>query len=319
MNKTLYIISVLFVIFILTITYTDHEASNNNVSSHGSLPSQINVSQSQVHQSEEHYLMENQCKNDVSTIPRLNSFGSIVISERLPNNSAVRFNENIIIIPKTDLNKSITTGKMYLQNWTHEIGITVPCYIQGGEATLDNNSTSKGFHDLGLCISTSSQIDLTNERCIFLKTVNYESELPPGRVHMATYAIPLANTSWDKWDHVYCSKVIDYLSVCGHPELWVKNFTSPCYCNSHTIIKKVLDEIDEAGFSTMISSEKSTSNEIFSQIEIYIYRKGDEYLYVEFAKVKGMDLVRVLMIMGDEEIVKAYAEAFSARTPTSQN
>lgn len=58
--------------------------------------------------------------------------------------------------------------------------------------------------------------------------------------------------------------------------------------------------------------KKPTKNEYFKPLSVKLYRKGNQYHYVEFSEVKGMDLVRVLMIMGDEEVVKAYAEAFTA-------
>ena len=42
-----------------------------------------------------------------------------------------------------------------------------------------------------------------------------------------------------------------------------------------------------------------------------LYRKGDRYLYVEVAEVKGRGLLRVFMAMGEEETLKPYVEVFS--------
>jgi hypothetical protein len=78
------------------------------------------------------------------------------------------------------------------------------------------------------------------------------------------------------------------------------------------VIAQLDDAIKAKGFEEVILEKKPTENEYFKPLSAKLYRKDDQYLYVEFAQVKGMDLVRVLMIMGNETVVKAYAEAFTA-------
>ncbi|AEK73684.1 hypothetical protein GQS_08950 [Thermococcus sp. 4557] len=248
-------------------------------------------------------------RDSPSPIRGLNSFGNIMVLEHLPNGSVVRFTENVLAFPGPG-NNSTASGKMYLINWTEGLGITPPCTIQGGAAILENNVTAEGFHDLSLCIANSSEIGLTYAGCLRKERASFKTELPPGRVSMATYAVPTSSATWDRWDHVYCGRVIDYQSVCGHPELWLKNLTSPCHNSLDEVLKALKGKIESRGFEE-IGSER-TGGQMFERVEVKLYRRDNEYLYVELAKVEEMDLVRVLMIMGDEKVVKAYAEAFTA-------
>ncbi|ASJ02653.1 hypothetical protein A3L09_04950 [Thermococcus profundus] len=238
----------------------------------------------------------------------LNSFGSLAVAERLDGHWT-RFTEGISLIPRVDFKASQSYGRLYLRNWTSELNLTPPCYVQGGEGVFEANSTAKAFYNALLCTSNSSETSLMNSPCNGRESLRERAELPAGRVYLAMYVVPTGNASWDRWDHVYCSNVVDFLSVCGHPEKWVKNFTLPCHCGVESVLSDLKGRIEKAGFK-QISSARVDGNSVFSEVHRLTYRGSKGYLYLEVAGINGMDAARVLMVMGDENVVKAVSELF---------
>lgn len=238
----------------------------------------------------------------------LNSFGSLAVAERF-NGHWARFTEGISLIPRVDFKASESYGRVYLRNWTSELNLPPPCYIQGGEGVFEANSTAKVFYNAMLCTSNSSETSLMNSQCNGRESLRGRVELPAGRVYLAMYVVPTGNASWDRWDHVYCSDVVDFLSVCGHPEKWVRNFKVPCHCGVESVLSDLKERIEKAGFE-QVSSARVNGSGVFSEVHRLTYRGSKGYLYLEVAGINGMDAARVLVVMGDEKIVKAVSGLF---------
>lgn len=240
----------------------------------------------------------------------LNSFGSLAVAQRFEDHW-VRFTEVFALIPKVDLRTSKSYDRLYIENWTSGMNITPPCYVQGGEGVFETNSTAKVFYHAALCTSNSSETNLMYSPCEELKTLRGRVELPAGRVSLAMYIVPTGNASWDRWDHVYCSQVEDFLRTCGHPEKVVKNFTVPCHCGIEAVLSYLRERIEAAGFE-QVSSNETNGNDVFSEVHRLTYRGPSGYLYLEVAGIKGMNAARVFIALGDEEMVKAVSRVFSS-------
>ncbi len=89
------------------------------------------------------------------------------------------------------------------------------------------------------------------------------------------------------------------------------NLTALCACGSEDLIEALKASINSAGFEEVPLWRTPRENDCFKPLMADLYRKGDRYLYVEVAEVKGRGLLRVFMAMGEEETLKPYVEVFS--------
>jgi hypothetical protein len=63
----------------------------------------------------------------------------------------------VSLIPRVNFKASKSYGRLYLRNWTSELNLTPPRYVQGGEGVFEANSTAKAFYNALLCTSNSSE------------------------------------------------------------------------------------------------------------------------------------------------------------------
>ena len=221
------------------------------------------------------------------------------------NGSKVDFSESFGVWP-------ITGGSGYsiINEWTTELGIAPPCHIQRGEVKVKIEKGAQASHNVYLCHHNPNPPDPLSEKCI--KEYNLRTKLitPEGEVRIATFAVPLGKGSWKKTDMPFCGKALDLTSTGACPPVtaWVNG---TCNCTPEEILKATLKRLESAGFSKSKDVE-ALETAVLKPIYSAFFVKDDQYLYVEFVEVKDVNLMRVLMVMGDEKTVKAYAKAFSA-------
>ena len=180
-------------------------------------------------------------------------------------------------------------------NWTEELGIKPPCVLQGKSGIV-------GLEKEGYILrwTVLNHVDCNGPREMTPQEIK-SSPAPAGRVHFAYYIVPAREAEFRI-----------YVSVSWGGPVEFEDVKARCTCPVETVIAQLDDTIKTKGFEEVVLEKKPTENEYLRPLSIKLYRKGDQYLYVEFSEVKDMDLIRVLLIMGDEKTVKAYAEAFTA-------
>ncbi|WP_148883412.1 hypothetical protein [Thermococcus aciditolerans] len=198
-------------------------------------------------------------------------------------------------------------GTMRIAPWATEMGISPPCAIQKSEVLVTLNGRGSTWH-VGMlkwkCENSSEP------KCGIISQSSHRDSVPAGEVRMAYYLIPTGEGRWFLRDYPLCGNETDFEKVCGYPPV-PKWFNGTCNCSLENVIRATEGKIRDAGFREA-SEVEPPEGDILLGLYSRLYRRGDEYLYVEFAEVRGMNLARVLMIMGDEEVVKAYAKAFTA-------
>ncbi|NJE09409.1 hypothetical protein [Thermococcus sp. MAR1] len=221
------------------------------------------------------------------------------------NGSKVSFSESFGAWP-------ITGGSGYsvIDEWATQLGIAPPCHIQRGEVRVQIEKGALASHGMYLCHHNPNPTDSLREKCLKEYTLRTELMIPSGEVKIATFVVPIGEGRWKKTDMPFCGKALDLTSAGSCPPVtsWVNG---TCSCIPEDILKTTIGSIESAGFK---KREEVTVLETEALKPLYsaLFVKNDQYLYVEFSEVKDMNLVRVLMIMGDEKTVKAYAEAFTA-------
>ncbi|NJE03716.1 hypothetical protein [Thermococcus sp. MV11] len=219
-------------------------------------------------------------------------------------NLYVEYNDGLAIMPQfspRNVSSENPPGALYGVDWPSRIGITPKCAIADGQVAFVTWNTKNAT---GAFCPT-----VRNKLC----AINRQSPLlPGGKVYLATYVIPRANTTWVIQENLACRGWNNFLepATCGKRETTIRG---ACTCPTGTVINQLGNAINAAGFEEVSLEKKPVENDYFRPLSVKLYRKEGQYLYVEFAEVKGMDMVRVLMILGKkEEVVKAYAEAFTA-------
>ncbi|QDA31989.1 hypothetical protein FH039_10750 [Thermococcus indicus] len=180
-------------------------------------------------------------------------------------------------------------------NWTEELGIKPPCVLQGQSGLVDLREP--GYL---LLWPVLNHVDCNGPREVTPQKLK-SSLAPAGKVYLAYYVVPTKEGEFRVYESIAWGGPVKFEDV-----------KVKCTCSIETLMAKVDDAVKSAGFVQVPSWDISGSNEHLMPLGATMYRRGDDYLYVEFSEAKGMDLVRVLMIMGDEKTVKAYAEAFTA-------
>ncbi|KUH32672.1 hypothetical protein APY94_09130 [Thermococcus celericrescens] len=198
-------------------------------------------------------------------------------------------------------------GTMRIVPWATERGIFPPCAIQKSEVQVTLNGRGSTWHTgmLNWKCENSSE-----PRCGIISQSSHRDSVPAGEVRIAYYLIPTGEGRWHLWEYLLCGNETDFEKVCGHPPV-PKWFNGTCNCSLENVIRATEERIRDAGFRE-VSEMKPLKGDILLGVSAKLYRRGDEYLYVEFAEVRRMNLARILMLMGDEDIVKAYVKAFTA-------
>ncbi|CAD5244932.1 hypothetical protein [Thermococcus camini] len=217
----------------------------------------------------------------------------------LLDNRMVEFTDFLEFVPKVSLSEGKSSGYLHAEDWPAEMELRPKCVLAGSAVFFENNDTARGMY---------YPVVAGNRGAIKRQDI----ELPAGNVYFAHYAIPVKNATWEVTENLANSNGTDFLMSGGISERRRTTLTGACTCPVEAVIAQLDEAIKAKGFEEVALEENPAENEYFNPLSIKLYRRGDEYLYVEFAKVNGMDLVRVLMIMGDEEVVKAYAKAFTA-------
>ncbi|WP_371731687.1 hypothetical protein [Thermococcus sp. ES12] len=217
----------------------------------------------------------------------------------LVDNRMMEFSDFLEFVPKVSLSEGTSSGYLHTEDWPAKMGILPECTVAGSAVFFENNDTARGMY---YPVVAGNRGEIKRQ----------DIELPAGDVYFAHYVIPTKNTTWEVTENLANSNGTDFLMSGGISERRRTGLTGTCTCPVEAVIAQLDDAMKAKGFEEVILEKKPTENEYFKPLSAKLYRKDDQYLYVEFAEVKGMDLVRVLMIMGDEETVKAYAEAFTA-------
>ncbi|ASJ14837.1 hypothetical protein [Thermococcus radiotolerans] len=217
----------------------------------------------------------------------------------LVDNRMVEFTDFLEFVPRVSLSEGTSSGFLHAEDWPTEMGIAPKCTLAGSAVFFENKDTGRGMY---------YPVVAGNRGAIKRQDI----ELPAGDVYFAHYVIPVKNATWEVTENLANSNGTDFLRSGGISERRRTQLTGACTCPVEAVIAQLDEAIKAKGFEEVTLEKKPAENEYFRPLSAKLYRRGDDYLYVEFAKVKDMDLVRVLMIMGDEEVVKAYAEAFTA-------
>ena len=180
-------------------------------------------------------------------------------------------------------------------NWTEELGIKPPCVLQGKSGIVELEK--EGYI---LRWPVMNHVDCNGPREVTPQEIT-GFQVPQGRVYFAYYVIPTRRVEFRIYRSISWGGPVEFEDV-----------RVGCTCQMEKVVGELEKAIKVKGFEEVILEKRPTENEYFKPLSVKLYRRGDQYLYVEFSEVKGMDLVRVLMIMGDEKIVKAYAKAFTA-------
>ena len=202
------------------------------------------------------------------------------------------------------------SGDSVIDEWATELGITPPCHIQRGEVRVKIEKGVKASHSVHLCHHNPNPTDPLWEKCLKEYTLRTELMIPSGEVKIATFVVPIGGGSWKKTDMPFCGKVLNLTSAgaCPPTTAWVNG---TCGCTPEEILKTTVKRLESAGFMKH-EDVKVLETEVLKPTYSALFVKDDNYLYVEFVEVEGMNLMRVLMIMGDEKTVRAYAGAFTS-------
>ncbi|NJE85107.1 hypothetical protein E3E23_04595 [Thermococcus sp. CX2] len=221
---------------------------------------------------------------------------------QLKNGTVLKFADLPDYVPNVSLGSEKSTGILYGDDWPAEMGIRPKCIIAGSSTFFQNNGTAIGmYYPYPMPSGTP---------CKDVKRTNVL--LPAGNIYFADYVIPTANSTWEIRENIPNGNWTDFLKSGGIRGIRKTRITGGCTCPIDVVMRQLDKDIKAKGFGEVPLWMTPKENDCFKPLSVKLYRKDDQYLYVEFARVKGMDLVRVLMIMGSEEVVKAYAEAFTA-------
>ncbi|WP_297464015.1 hypothetical protein [Thermococcus sp.] len=138
------------------------------------------------------------------------------------------------------------------------------------------------------------------------------AELPAGKVYLASYVVPVENSSWTVYENIPIGNGTDFLKTGGIKGGRVTNITATCSRGSENLIEALKASIKDAGFEEVQPRRTPKENDCFKPLEVGLYRKGDQYLYVEISEVKGKGLLRVFMAMGSGDVIRPYVEPFSS-------
>jgi hypothetical protein len=187
-------------------------------------------------------------------------------------------------------------GKVFSKDGPKELGIKPPCALTGEWAVFVSNRTSTAR---------------------FSYTIRGKSVLgqfrnfPAGKIYLAQYMVPIQNGSWKIMENIITINESDFLKT-GGMILRMRRLTATCSCNPEELAQAFQRSIEESGFERVKNWWEPRENEDFKPVMVALYRKDEQYLYVEVAEVKNTGLLRVFMAMGNEELTKAAAEIFSA-------
>ncbi|NJE85106.1 hypothetical protein E3E23_04590 [Thermococcus sp. CX2] len=226
----------------------------------------------------------------------------VTVHRYLSNGSIVEYGESFTPWPHED------KGFYVIEDWAEELGISPPCYITKatGKAVLE----AEGKAGYGLFLRWRVKNDGNSWSDLKRVDKRKETAVSAGSVRIAVYTIPISNGSWK----IEAGELLEnpyWFNSTGGGRFVSTWFNGTCTCKPEEILKATLNKIKFSGFKEKEHVEILETEALKPMYSAFFVRDS-QYLYVEFAQVKGMDLVRVLMIMGDEEVVKAYAEAFTA-------
>ncbi|ASJ11718.1 hypothetical protein A3L14_01920 [Thermococcus thioreducens] len=224
------------------------------------------------------------------------------------NGSEITLKDWFAVYPHINRTSPPEGWNAYLIYWPEKFNLTLPCSIGGFTMALVGRKSGESFY----------QAALINETFPKHETECWDGgkgrwlELPPGKAYFAVQFIPTANTTWKLTVLTPTKTWTDFRDYHIFIETPIE-LNATCTCPIETLVKRFETSIKAQGFEETELWTTPGENDCFKPLSVKLYRRGDEYLYVEFAQVKGLDLVRVLMVLSEDEgVVKAYAKAFSA-------
>ncbi|NJE04384.1 hypothetical protein [Thermococcus sp. MV11] len=224
------------------------------------------------------------------------------------NGSEITLDDWFVVYPHMNLTSPPEGWNAYLIHWPEKFNLTVPCSMGGFTMALVGRESGQSFYQAVLRNETPTK----HARDCWGEGNGRWLELPPGKAYFAVQYIPTANATWKLTVLTPTRTWTDFRDYHIFFETPVK-LEATCTCPIETLVERFEASIKAQGFEETELWTVPRENDCFKPLSIKLYRRGDEYLYVEFARVKGLDLVRVLMVLGEDEgVVKAYAEAFSA-------
>ncbi|ASJ05747.1 hypothetical protein A3L01_00555 [Thermococcus barossii] len=222
--------------------------------------------------------------------------------------SGVTFNDWFAVYPPINRTTGEPQGWIaHLIYWPEKFNLMVPCALGGlaMHVSSDTGKSGSGYYRP----SVGPEDRPIHERMCGIRREN--AVLPAGDAYLAVQYVPAANSTWRLSVLTPIKEWTDFKDYNLFHKTEVE-LNATCTCPIKAVMEAFDASVMAKGFEEVKPWITPTENNCFEPLSAKLYRKDDQYLYVEFARVKGMDLVRVLMIMGNEETVKAYTEAFTA-------
>ncbi|WP_346765145.1 hypothetical protein [Thermococcus sp. 18S1] len=224
------------------------------------------------------------------------------------NGSEITLMDWFVVYPHMNLTSPPEGWNAYLIYWPEKFNLTLPCSMGGFTMALVGRESGQSFYQAVLRNETPPK----HARDCWGEGNGRWLELPPGKAYFAVQYIPTANVTWKLTVLTPTRTWTDFRDYHIFFETPVE-LNATCTCPVETLVGRFEASIKAQGFKETELWTTPRENDCFKPLSAKLYRRGDEYLYVEFAQVKGLDLVRVLMVLAEEkEVVKAYAEGFTA-------
>ncbi|ACS33564.1 Hypothetical protein TGAM_1062 [Thermococcus gammatolerans EJ3] len=145
------------------------------------------------------------------------------------------YGKDIEITPKVNLSEMKSYGKSLWVDWPAELGIKPPCPLVG---------------DAFISVSEAEVDADFKPPCHSLKR---SAKLPPGKVYLASYVVPVKNSSWTVYENIPIGNGTNFLKTGGIQGGRVTNLTAVCSCGSEGLIEALKASIKAAGFEEVPS------------------------------------------------------------------
>ncbi|WP_148258720.1 hypothetical protein [Thermococcus sp. AM4] len=176
-------------------------------------------------------------------------------------------------------------------NWTAEMGLVPPCRLWGGAWEFETPLQT---------VELIREIDYGIKNCtdgVFKPKPEpvAKANATYGTVEIAYYFVPIRRDAW-----LFTPEPVFGGSVSE------KGLSASCSCTPEEIAKALEDRILALNFTRLTATEGIITAGPIDVTFIGLYRKGDEYLYLECARIEGMNLARILLVKGPEGAVRPY-------------
>jgi len=176
-------------------------------------------------------------------------------------------------------------------NWTFEMGLVPPCRLWGGAWEFETP-----LHTVELIREIDYGIKNCTEGVFKPKPEPVaKANATYGTVEIAYYFVPIRKDAW-----LFTPEPVFGGSVSE------AGLSAGCSCTPEEIAKAIEDKILALNFTRLTATEGIITAGPIDVTFIGLYRKGDEYLYLECARIEGMNLARILLVKGPEGAVRPY-------------